>query len=77
MLVRSPASSGLVRSLTIGFHASVPLPAQSEPEARHEPRYDLGHGFTSRRKNPQEQYTTKNSKNVPVFIEAIVAFSAR
>jgi len=31
-------SSGLDRSLDAGLYASVPLPTQSEPEARHEPR---------------------------------------
>jgi hypothetical protein len=35
-LMSTPASSGLGRSLG-RMYASVPLPTQSEPEARHEP----------------------------------------
>src|ERR1700684_2084429 len=38
-----PVKEAIDRMLR-GLYASVPLPAQSEPEARHEPRDYLGHG---------------------------------
>jgi hypothetical protein len=41
-LMSSPASSGLGRSLG-RLYASVPLPAQSEPEALHKPIKDMAH----------------------------------
>lgn len=44
--------SGLDRSPSGGLCASVPLLAQSEPEASHKPRCYLSHEQTSRGKNP-------------------------